>query len=236
MSETYQFKLPFIEASQAQKHVTVNEALARLDAFAQLRVQSRIQPEPASPIDGQSYIVPAGAGGGWVGQDNAVALYSNGGWIFAPAQNGWIAWVLDEAAEVRFEGATWNNTDVLANPDLGSIDVNTIEFDHVLTAGSFNMTSVVIPNNAVVFGMSGRVVQAINGPSAFRVGVETSQSRYGTGLGVALNDAYVRVTSKPQAYYEDTPLRISQEGGVDFVDGVIRLCVHQVILTPPAAV
>jgi hypothetical protein len=236
MSETYQFKLPLLEAAQAQKHVTVNEALSRLDSFAQLRVQSRSQAEPAIPIDGQAYIVPAGASGGWAGQDTAVALFSNGGWVFAPAQDGWIAWVLDEAAEVRFEGAIWDNTAFFVNPNLGSIDITTIEFDHVLTAGSFNLTSVVIPNNAVVFGMSGRVIQAINGPSAYRVGVETSQSRYGTGLGVALNDAYVRVTSKPQAYYADTPLRISQEGGIDFVGGVIRLCIHQAILTPPAAV
>jgi len=30
MTETFQFRLPLVEAAQAQKHVTVNEALARL--------------------------------------------------------------------------------------------------------------------------------------------------------------------------------------------------------------
>ncbi len=49
MSETYQFKLALLEAAQAQKHVTVNEAFARLDALAQLRVQSRSADVPASP-------------------------------------------------------------------------------------------------------------------------------------------------------------------------------------------
>ena len=36
MVETYQFKLPLVQAAQAQKHVSVNEALARLDAAVQL--------------------------------------------------------------------------------------------------------------------------------------------------------------------------------------------------------
>ncbi len=37
--ETTQLKLPLLQASQAQKHVTVNAALMRLDGLAQLRLQ-----------------------------------------------------------------------------------------------------------------------------------------------------------------------------------------------------
>ena len=49
MARTAQLSLPLVMPSQAQKHVTVNEALARLDAAAQLRVHSsRSRCPPAS--------------------------------------------------------------------------------------------------------------------------------------------------------------------------------------------
>ena len=38
--QTSNLSLPFIMPAQAQKHVTVNEALVRLDGLAQLRLQS----------------------------------------------------------------------------------------------------------------------------------------------------------------------------------------------------
>ena len=41
MTNTPRLALPVIEAAQAQKHVTHNEALALLDALIQLAVESR---------------------------------------------------------------------------------------------------------------------------------------------------------------------------------------------------
>ena len=40
MVKTANLELPLVQAAQAQKHVTVNEALALLDAAAQLRLAS----------------------------------------------------------------------------------------------------------------------------------------------------------------------------------------------------
>ena len=40
MAETSQFSLPLLSSAQAQKHITVNEALAIVDAVAQLRFLS----------------------------------------------------------------------------------------------------------------------------------------------------------------------------------------------------
>ena len=50
--------LPFILAAQAQKHVTHNEAIRLLDAIVQLSVLDRdLTVPPASPVDGDRYIV-----------------------------------------------------------------------------------------------------------------------------------------------------------------------------------
>ena len=62
--------LPYLAAAQAQKHVTHNEALRRLDAVVQLAVlDATLAAPPASPDEGDRYIVAASATGAWAGQD-----------------------------------------------------------------------------------------------------------------------------------------------------------------------
>lgn len=62
--ETDRLGLPYLMPAQAQKHVTVNEALRKLDALVQPRVLSRaVSAEPAAPAAGDAYILPAGASG-----------------------------------------------------------------------------------------------------------------------------------------------------------------------------
>ena len=56
--------LPYVVAAQAQKHIPINESLARLDGLVQLAVESRgLAAQPASPAAGGVWILPAGASG-----------------------------------------------------------------------------------------------------------------------------------------------------------------------------
>ena len=56
--------LPYILASQAQKLSTHNEAIRLFDALVQLSVLDRdLTAPPASPADGERYIVASGATG-----------------------------------------------------------------------------------------------------------------------------------------------------------------------------
>ena len=56
--------LPYIQPSQAQKHVTHNEGMERLDGLVQLAVASRtVAAPPANPGPTLCHIVPAGATG-----------------------------------------------------------------------------------------------------------------------------------------------------------------------------
>ena len=65
MNETANLSLPYILASQAQKHVTHNEAIRALDCLVQLSVESRVLTSPpASPVEGGRYVpAPACVGG-----------------------------------------------------------------------------------------------------------------------------------------------------------------------------
>ncbi len=83
-------QLPYILPSQAQKHVTHNEAIRVLDVLVQLAVTARnLSAPPASPVQGDRYIVATGASGAWAGKVGQIALYENGAWqFFAPSQVG----------------------------------------------------------------------------------------------------------------------------------------------------
>jgi Protein of unknown function (DUF2793) len=68
MSQSTNLQLPYLAANQAQKHVTVNEALQLLDAAVQLTVQdASLGAPPGSPADGEAWIVASPASGAWEG-------------------------------------------------------------------------------------------------------------------------------------------------------------------------
>jgi len=103
-------KLSYLMPSQAQKHVTVNESLLRLDALVQAAAVSRsIAAQPGGPADGALYILPAGkSGAAWDSfADGALAYYRDGAWEQLSPRAGWRAWVADEALLLAHDGAAW---------------------------------------------------------------------------------------------------------------------------------
>lgn len=105
--ETAHLRLPYIAGSQAQKHVTHNEALRLLDTVVQLAViDSTLAAPPAEPGDGDRYIVAASGEDAWAGRDGDVATWVDGAWMFATPEDGWLAFDLAaEALLVRVDGA-----------------------------------------------------------------------------------------------------------------------------------
>ena len=132
--------LPYILAGQAQKHVTHNEALRLLDAMVQLSVLDRdVTAPPASPADGDRYIVASSATGLWVGWDLNVAFWVDGVWLRLVPRPGWLAWIADEAAFVVWNGSAW---DLVGEP----VDVSDAIFSLVNDAD---------PTKRALFSLSG---------------------------------------------------------------------------------
>ncbi|MEC9343857.1 MAG: DUF2793 domain-containing protein [Pseudomonadota bacterium] len=108
MDRTPNLDMPFILPSQAQKHVTHNEALASLDALVQLAVHDRNRTEPPlDPAPGDRHIVADGATGAWAGHDGEVAVLADGAWLYLAPREGWIAWIGDENMPVVHDGTEW---------------------------------------------------------------------------------------------------------------------------------
>lgn len=105
--------LPYILAAQAQKHVTHNEALRFLDAMVQLSVLDRdLTAPPATPADGDRYIVASGATGLWAGWDLNVTTWVDGVWMRLVPRPGWLAWIADEATFFVWNGSAWQSVGV----------------------------------------------------------------------------------------------------------------------------
>ncbi len=108
MSNSTHLGLPYLEASQAQKHVTVNEALARLDAQVQLSVVSRVLASPpVTPTEGDRYLIAASPSGAWTGQAGKLAFWLAGNWVFNMPKEGWTMWVADEDVALIYNGTVW---------------------------------------------------------------------------------------------------------------------------------
>lgn len=235
MSNSARIGLPFLDAAQAQKHVTVNEALARLDIVSAGLVGSmdKIVP-PTEPVDGDAHIVPIAAASDWSGQDGKVAIFLNGGWDFIVPWAGWRLWVADRNGVAVFDGFGWRLSAQHFSAG-GALTASLIaETDHVVEAGAASQTAAIIPDKAMVLGVTGRVTSAITGASSWQLGVNGSPDRYGSGYGVAAGSFAHGVSGTPLAYYGGASLLLTAQGG-SFSGGSIRLAVHYIELSPPRA-
>lgn len=106
--QTPLLSLPYIQGAQAQKHVTHNEALERLDMLVQLSVETIGAPTPPSTAaEGQAWVVGDGASGVWASHEGTIAAWRGGGWLFVTPQIGWRVWNKEAGTITVFDGTTW---------------------------------------------------------------------------------------------------------------------------------
>ena len=234
MPDTTRLGLPLLAPSQSQKHVTVNEALARLDALVHLSLASvDATVPPVSPVEGDVHSVGDGATGDWAGEDGKLAVFLNGGWAFLQPAVGWQGWSAEAGGRVAYDGVDWQ-------AGAGSFSANgagflhrTIEVDHPVQAGATSTVTGFLPSGSIVYGITARVVSAIGGAASIEMGVSGAANRYGSGIGVGTGAWARGITGSPLTYYADTDLILGAEGGSFDGNGVIRLAAHVAELSLP---
>ena len=239
--------LPLLAAAQAQKHVTVNEALSRLDGLVQLVVRDRdLTTPPVSPVDGERHIVAAGATGAWAGWDGDVVLFSGGAWLRLPPSEGWRVWVEDESVLVVRMGGAWLTleaalsllvrspaVEVARGPSGSSIGLHVDEELLSGLSGASVPSTIAIPDRAIVLAVSTRTVTAVTGATSYDCGIAGEPAKFGGSLGVAAGSTNVGVIG-PQAFYADTPVVLTANGG-NFTGGDVRIAIQYLLPTAPSA-
>lgn len=232
MSDSTRYNLPLIAANQAQKHVTHNEALAQLDDLLGLNVLSRGLSDPPVASDGDCYLVADSATGDWAGQEEQIACRRGGAWRFYPPVTGQTAYLADEGTLIIYTGTGWQDYGALLSPvatlsrgAFGSLSrFATLEAELSGLSGPYVETVSLIPDRAVVFGVSTRTSEAITGATSYGCGLAGEPDKFGGLLGIDLGSENAGVIG-PQAFYAATPVRLTANGS-DFTGGTVRLAVH----------
>lgn len=245
MADSTNLLLPYMAASQAQKHVTHNEALRLLDGVVQMAVLDRnLTAPPGSPADGARYIVASGGTGAWAGWDGSVAMWSDGTWYRLLPRAGWICWVVDESTAIAWTGSAWTGL-VSAMGLIGqaaevAVAKGSVGFttglgvaDETLSglSGASVASTIVIPDRSVLLGVSCKVVTAITGAPSFGVGISGETTKFGGALGIAAGSTNKGVIG-PTAFYADTPVLLTATSG-SFTGGAVSIGIHYLVCGVP---
>lgn len=157
-------KTPVLELAEVSEADTpafedINEAYRKLDAVVQLTVKDKdLTIPPTDPVQGDRYIVPAGATGVWSGKTNRIAYFRVDGWAFAVPRDGWIAWVQDEAIPYVFDQTDWENifsaSSAAALPDFSGGHAEAVLFELNFSQGGAHELTL---QGDVVISVSGAV-------------------------------------------------------------------------------
>ncbi|PHS27727.1 MAG: ribonuclease III [Robiginitomaculum sp.] len=239
MNETPNLVLPYILEAQAQKHVTHNEAIRALDALVQLVITSQtLAAPPAAPLEGERYIIAAGATGLWTGKDTRIAAWQDGAWAYYLPKAGWQAWVIDQVQMLYFDGTVWQlpprGLSFVANASLNGAQTRfDILEEDIALAGAFTDSTIVIPDRAIVFAVTSRTTTAITGASGYDCGIIGDPAKYGGALNIIAGSTNSGVTG-PTAFYASTPVRLTANAA-NFTGGSVRIGIHLMLCRAPTS-
>ena len=221
---TPRLSLPWLIAAQAQKHVTLNESLALLDALVACRVLSRTTAaQPADPAEGDLYLLPADPlGEAWSAYaEGDLLLFDFGAWRRLPPPDGLVVLIADEARlVVRHDGA-WADLGGLLG-EVQSLDRlglgATADADNPLTARLNKALFTALP---AADGGDGDLRLTLNKETSADVGSILFQSGFSGRAELGLiGDDHLTLKVSPDGGAWTTALTLDQAtGAAAFVPG-----------------
>lgn len=231
--------LPLVQAAQAQKHVTVNEALMRLDLAAQLVAEAMdTAAPPVAPADGALWGVAAGATGDWSGRDGTLAAQVNGGWVYLTPAAGWRLYDKATGRVLVHDGSAWQglagalDLDHLAGLGIGTTSDATNRLAVASPAALFThagddlrltlnkATSTDTASLLYQSNWSGRAEMGLTGSDAFAIKVSHDGAAWSTALSIDPATGQPDLAAGASAggaalHTQDTVLgTVTQSGGV----------------------
>ncbi|MFZ1681626.1 MAG: DUF2793 domain-containing protein [Rhizobiaceae bacterium] len=226
---TARHKLPYIMPSQAQKHVTHNEAIRLIDLVSSLRlVALDMTDPPPDPADGDCHGLGANPTGAWQHHGGEIAAWVDGAWTFIKPFAGLQGWceadggihVHDGAGFVRVDTppavlpllgvngeanetsrlAVRSQTVLLSHDDSVTAGTGDIRIA-INKAGSGNTGSMIFQT-----AYSGRIELGCTGSDDFTIRASSDGAAFQDVMTVAAGTGYVGIGSPP-----DQPLAIRKD-------------------------
>lgn len=238
MTQTTHLALPFIDAAQAQKHVTHNEALALLDALAHLAVSMRdVTAPPATPAEGDRVLIGAGATDAFTDKERQIAVFLAGGWTFLSPRAGWRVYVEAESLMLFYDGAAWSDAGLMLRTlqDLSRLGLGAVA--DAANPLSAKINAALFAAKTVAEGGTGDLRFTLNKESAARSVSQLYQTNYSgrAETGLAGDDHYHVKVSSDGAIWKEAIDIDPTTAVVAFPSGPARLPSYTKATTPAPA-
>lgn len=193
--------LSYLAEAQAQKHVTINETVRMLDTLVHLAVKSASTAAEPVGVDGEAYILPAGATGAtWGGKpEGTVMAFQENAWAEITPLLGMVAYTEDTASLQVYDGTSWASLNepgslgVNASPDVTNrltVKSDAALFSHDdVTPGTGDMRVVVNKASgsetaSILFqsAFSGKAEFGLTGTDDFVIKVADDQGQFRDAL------------------------------------------------------
>lgn len=205
MSEqTSRLGLPYILPSQAQKHVTHNEALQKLDAVTQLVIQGELATPPQALADGDCFLIAANPTDIWAQRAGHLAFWQDLTWSYLTPAEGWRAWFADSSRMKVLYNGQWQDAPLPATASFRQLGIDATPDSanrlivsspaSLFTAASTGGGHQIKVNKSspgdtasLLFqsGWSGRAEMGLSGNDSFAIKSSSDGSNWKTALAIS---------------------------------------------------
>ena len=122
-SSSLRHQLPYLVVAQAQKEITHDEALVRIDALLH-PVVADLLATPPSPLladAGKCWLVDVGGTGRWENSANQIAVWVGGSWRYLTPVDGMRVRNVATGSDLVWTGTQWKVPPVMAAPQSGAV-------------------------------------------------------------------------------------------------------------------
>ncbi|HEV7233881.1 MAG TPA: DUF2793 domain-containing protein [Sphingorhabdus sp.] len=123
LTETGRHNLPLLAVSQAQKEITHNEALVRIDALLHPVVEEElaVPPSPTERDIGKCWLIAPSPIGAWQGMTGRIAIWTGGSWRYCIPTEGLKVRVTSSGSDRVRSNAIWVDSPTIPDPANGTV-------------------------------------------------------------------------------------------------------------------
>lgn len=151
MSKSPRLHIPYITESQAQKEVTHNEMVTKIDLLVQTAVLGIINDPPPTPAEGDCYIIGNIPTGTWTSKENHLTEFVGTAWITVPPLVGWRLHNQADGKTYCYHDEAWNIFEGEIGPQGQQGATGQIG---LIWHGAWNISTNYVQQDAVSYGGS----------------------------------------------------------------------------------